>query len=338
MLHQATLLYVLNHDREVVLPDVGHDLLGEKKVPMSALDMISVSAMAVFTVGAALLRDLRLWCKVFLCCGFLFFLKGLCDYLTDLPDSSGWDNCAARLGPSSVEYFRGFGNVTGFAYWSRLCELEVYGVAGKWPVRYCADMILSGHTFVMFLFLLGSADLLRKIRLVVRKSFRTTMQIVEAVVNVMIIVCAFSDLYLIIVNHFHYTVDVVLAIVVTLLLYTNAGVAVLTDWWVEWMETKKYGRMTPDNGAVWIPPLLLPCCWFQGFYTVKRMKEKAVRERMQKNFRWPVDQSGSFDAERGFENDDSSEDSSEGEDSSFETSSEGSQEGALSASEVAKIA
>ena len=35
--------------------------------------------------------------------------------------------------------------------------------------------------------------------------------------------CVGSDLYLIVINHFHYTVDVVMAIVMTFLLYTNAG-------------------------------------------------------------------------------------------------------------------
>lgn len=46
---------------------------------------------------------------------------------------------------------------TGMDYLRKLMELEINGVEGKnpegkdvrtWPVRYCADMLLSGHTFV----------------------------------------------------------------------------------------------------------------------------------------------------------------------------------------------
>ena len=29
-----------------------------------------------------------------------------------------------------------------------MISLELRGVGGTWPVRYCADMLLSGHTFV----------------------------------------------------------------------------------------------------------------------------------------------------------------------------------------------
>lgn len=36
---------------------------------------------------------------------------------------------------------------TGREYYSALLELELRGVDGQWPVRYCADMLMSGHTF-----------------------------------------------------------------------------------------------------------------------------------------------------------------------------------------------
>lgn len=49
-----------------------------------------------------------------------------------------------------------------------LLKLEVLGFPGppkKWPVRYCADMLVSGHTFVVLLYLLGLADLVRQVSL-----------------------------------------------------------------------------------------------------------------------------------------------------------------------------
>merc|ERR1712137_1085237 len=126
-------------------------------------------------------------------------------------------------------------------------DLELKGVAGQWPVRYCADMILSGHTFVMLLFLLGCADLVRR----VHAAFPSNVIIghVVTAVHVVVACCVCVDLYLILVNHFHYTVDVLLAIMVTLLLYTNAGVSILTDWWLEkWEDSASGSGATPCEG------------------------------------------------------------------------------------------
>ena len=41
--------------------------------------------------------------------------------------------------------------------------------------------------------------------------------------------CTAADLYLIVINHFHYTVDVIMAIILTFLLYTNAGLAAVME-------------------------------------------------------------------------------------------------------------
>jgi hypothetical protein len=162
------------------------------------------------------------------------------------------------------------------AYWTRLMDMELNGVAGHWPVRYCADMILSGHTFVMLLFLLGCADLVRRVHAAYPS---TIIGHVVTAVNVVIACCVCADLYLIVVNHFHYTVDVLLAIMVTLLLYTNAGVSILTDWWVEkWEDEKVNERYTLSDGSVWVPPIMFPCCWFQGYYDIYPIDTYKVAE------------------------------------------------------------
>jgi len=45
------------------------------------------------------------------------------------------------------------------------------------------------------------------------------------------------------------TVDVLLAIMVTLLVYTNAGVPILTEWWVEkWEDSASGSGATPCEG------------------------------------------------------------------------------------------
>mmetsp|Transcript_5533 Transcript_5533/g.8239 ORF Transcript_5533/g.8239 Transcript_5533/m.8239 type:complete len:338 (+) Transcript_5533:3-1016(+) len=326
MLHQATIMYVLDvAQRSVVLEDMGHQALGNKMVPLKVLDGISTSAMILFVCGTAWLKDIRLWVKVFSCCTFLFFWKGLLDMVTELPDSSGWAVCQHRLGPQAVEYMLGFNGTSSTEYWGRLMSMEINGVQGHWPIRYCSDMILSGHTFVMFLFLLGCIDLYRKISVAYATRNRCII-IGELVLNIVVIGCMVSDLTLIILNHFHYTVDVLLSLFVTLLLYTNAGIAVLTDWWVELGEERSVEENADyrvDDGSIWLPVLLLPCCCFQGFYSVKKEKEPS---QVLEGSRWYV--ADKFmcgeSSEEDEEDDDDDDDGDDGEGDEEEARSEGS--------------
>ncbi|CAJ1380558.1 unnamed protein product [Effrenium voratum] len=139
-----------------------HQVLGHKHVPMMLLDAISGAVLLAFMMGTLLLRDLRLWCKMFFSNGMLFVLKGIFDWVTIIPDSIGWHECERRLKPEPLEYLRKMATLDGSKYAMALWELETQGVAGIWPVRYCSDMLLSGHTAVMLLYLLGLSDLVRR--------------------------------------------------------------------------------------------------------------------------------------------------------------------------------
>jgi len=246
--------------------------------------------MFVFVVGCLWLRDLRLWTKVFFCCATLFVWKGFLDYITTLPDSSGWQSCQVRLKPEGVQFFKEVHSLPFGEFLTRFAEMEMFGidVAGSesrmWPVRYCSDMILSGHTFVMFLYLLASMDLCRRLNLL----FESTeapwkSRVLRALLSMFVLCCVSTDLYLIVINHFHYTVDVVLAVMLTLLMYTNAGMAIFTDWYVEVFEPEDNRRHTSDNGLVWIPEFCIPCCWFSGYYEVREVERAAVIERQKQN-------------------------------------------------------
>ncbi|CAJ1414091.1 unnamed protein product [Effrenium voratum] len=254
-----------------------HQVLGHKHVPMMLLDAISGAVLLAFMMGTLLLRDLRLWCKMFFSNGMLFVLKGIFDWVTIIPDSIGWHECERRLKPEPLEYLRKMATLDGSKYAMALWELETQGVAGIWPVRYCSDMLLSGHTAVMLLYLLGLSDLVRRTTLLMDTTPRFILRIL---IGFFALVCACADLYLIVKNHFHYTVDVILAIVVTLLIYTNAGVAVLTQWYV---SSKEGGRNTEDNGMIWLPFLMVPFCCFSGYYTVREIDPDEVISRQADN-------------------------------------------------------
>lgn len=285
MLHLSTMHYVAYHDKHggVVLHDQGLEFLGFKKVPMKLLDMISSGMFLVFLIGTVCIRDLRLWVKVFFCYSTLFVLKGVLDYVTTLPDSAGWDTCAARLTPPAVHAFKKMSELGTGDLLGELMKMEFRGVVGDhkniWPVRYCSDMILSGHTFVMLMSLLAVCDLVRRLAMLASPSIATILRVLVAIVAS---ACAAADLYLIVANHFHYTVDVMLAVLCTLLLYTNAGVAIFADWFAV-VGDQSSKRVAPEQGMIWIPALCLPLCCFNGYYAVREMEEADVMDRQRKD-------------------------------------------------------
>lgn len=297
LLHIATMKYISEGQgaKQHPLQDMGHIILGQKDISMTVLDAISGGAGVVFVLGTAWLRDLRLWSKVFLIASLLFVFKGLLDCVTILPDSIGWEQCMKRFDknnegqkmPEAAQQMKDLYNgKAGVSFLVGLMTMELRGFwVGErrlWPVRYCADMISSGHTFVMCLFLFASTDLVRRVALLTRGHFRT---VVVRILNLFTLCCVSADLYLIVINHFHYTVDVVLAVLLTVLLYTNAGVTICTNWWVELGEGGEETniRATEDNGMIWIPPWFIPFCCFQGYYEVREMSEDDVIERQRKN-------------------------------------------------------
>jgi len=275
LLHLTTVKFVnLHQQKEPLAQDAGHIALGKADVPMQLLDLISGGVLMCFVAGAVLLRDLRTWSKLFFCNGILFVLKGVFDYVTVLPDSIGMEKCEARLGLAPLKEFERLGKLSGQEFIDAMISLELRGVGGTWPVRYCADMLLSGHTFVMLLYLLAVADLGQRATLLMESPQR---EICQALIGIFALCCTAADLYLIVINHFHYTVDVVMAIVMTFLLYTNAGMAVVVQWYVS--EHGEGSRNTEDNGMVWVPTAMFPFCCFGGYYKVKRLQSKEVLQR-----------------------------------------------------------
>merc|ERR1711977_256919 len=89
-------------------------------------------------------------------------IKGVFDLVTVLPDSSGWENCQKRLGEDGLTAFRGQFNFTSsflLSLWNMLI-VEVTGWKGG-RLRYCADMMVSGHTYFAVLFSLSTFKMVR---------------------------------------------------------------------------------------------------------------------------------------------------------------------------------
>merc|ERR1719362_1560637 len=89
----------------------------------------------------------------------------------------------------------------------------------------------------------------------------------------------FVEFYFVMLNHFHYAVDMMLAVLLVLLFYTNAGVALFVDWYVELFKKKEH--RTNSAGMIWIPSFFMPFCFFGGsHYMLQETNFDDVKEEI----------------------------------------------------------
>lgn len=228
------------------------------------------------------------------------------------PDSSGWVNCQHRLGGAEViaDFKKLLPNpfVDGYAWFLfKVAQFEMFGFHMNHitsGVRYCSDMMLSGHTFVTCLYALGNCELLHRIRQspTIKNSCSASKVQAMYIFLLGLIICEQClEIYLILRDRFHYTADVVVALMAALVLYTNGPLAIYAEWWAS-----SFGEFAPDEseGNIWVPPCCVPFCdphgdclaMGNGYHKLKWVAQqqevwnwKAEEERLAK-FGWKVEQ------------------------------------------------
>jgi len=184
--------------------------------------------------------NLCLWTKTFLVLSCMALLKGLFDVVTILPDSSGWDVCKERLQKEGVAALRPIHFTQHF--WSaffELVQIELNGVPGlDGPLRYCADMMVSGHTYFAVVFSLSASDMMRW---TVPLRFRIA-------VRMFCIFCVTIEVALVAAAKFHYTVDIFASVLMAALLWDSAHLETLASFWAEGYVFR------PSNG--WYNPTI----------------------------------------------------------------------------------
>jgi len=76
-------------------------------------------------------------------------------------------------------------------------------------MRYCSDMMLSGHTFYVVLYNIASYDIIS----------RYINNIICIIIKLLLIIIVIIEIILILISKFHYTIDVLLALIMVILLY-----------------------------------------------------------------------------------------------------------------------
>eukprot|EP00440_Ansanella_granifera_P000001 gb/GFBE01000001.1/.p1 GENE.gb/GFBE01000001.1/~~gb/GFBE01000001.1/.p1 ORF type:complete len:474 (+),score=66.58 gb/GFBE01000001.1/:1-1422(+) len=273
--------------------------LGWKKVNLKTLDLVAAFFPCVWGILVLLTGNLQNWTKILMCNAALAIGKGAFAAMTTVPDSIGWAHCKERLGPVALEFFRNeVPDPTKHGVWSTWMTIlgaELFGPGfnriGS-GMRFCGDMVYSGHTYFTVLYILAFCELLRmetkRDGSLLRISGDTKRKVVLGSLYMLCILEQCLEITLVIQNRFHYTLDVVMAVVMTLLWYTSAPICIAAKWWTafgtkhwhhrvtkpEHLELSKAARdegfiLVPrdsliSEGDVWVPAFCIPFCCLNG--------------------------------------------------------------------------
>eukprot|EP00929_Paragymnodinium_shiwhaense_P036742 TRINITY_DN19665_c0_g1_i1.p1 TRINITY_DN19665_c0_g1~~TRINITY_DN19665_c0_g1_i1.p1 ORF type:complete len:275 (-),score=70.21 TRINITY_DN19665_c0_g1_i1:222-1046(-) len=161
------------------------------------------------------------------------------------------------------------------------------------PLRYCSDMMYSGHTFVVTVFALGCYELVRVLidtrrgnQLLDFNKCGVVFKIILLATVAGVAICEqAAEIYFVLESRFHYTSDVFVAILITFLFYTNGVITVAAKQWevrgihlflpkacepiaaVAEQDLEQQWRtreMWKTKGDVFVPPCCVPFCCMAG--------------------------------------------------------------------------
>lgn len=271
--------------------------LGFEAVNIHVLDGVAAAFPFVWMVGTVWTKDLHLWTKILTSNALLALGKGCLGMMTIVPDSSGWANCKDRLGEKSIAFLReGIPNPFTEGFYKTFFAIAHMELTGPdhdrlgSGMRYCADMMYSGHTYFTCLYALGLLELTRRhvIRLQLEEWKKTGVLIA---VTIVCIVQQAVEIYLVLKSRFHYSMDIAVAVVATLLVYTNGPVVLYAQWWsthksifhaehVQEEDGRYHAALSVDKqklrpeGDLYVPPCCLPfACMFQGYHHLVSVAE-----------------------------------------------------------------
>jgi len=228
------------------LHDATEEWMGWGSIDMGVLDMIAAALPVSWFFITILTDDLMLWTKTILCNCFLLVLKGLFGFITIIPDSIGWDQCKVRLKPEGIALMKSIIGSPQQGFWTVFFATAKFEVESRLPpnkgVRFCADMMPSGHTFFTCLYALALIELIRRHVRGIKKlgqwfspSYGQYLFWVVLVFVMLVAVIEQSvEVYFVLLNRFHYMMDVVMAIILTLLFYTNGTMTIAAKTWKYW--------------------------------------------------------------------------------------------------------
>lgn len=208
---------------------IGHAIGDAANVSLNLLDASGAIPM-MLCFGSYVITTWRgdchigLWYKTFIIASIMATIKGVFDLVTVLPDSSGWENCKERLGPDGLEAFQSSLNFSEdfLSAFLKMLVVEVYGWKGG-RLRYCADMMVSGHTYFAALFSLSTYKMIRY------STRRKAHKWIRYVIGIILVSCLFIEVILVAMSKFHYTVDMLASLVLVVLLWDSIRIETIAS-------------------------------------------------------------------------------------------------------------
>jgi len=284
------------------LQDPAEAALGFRDIDMGILDKVSAALPITWFFVVIGTDDLQHWTKMITVNCLLAIGKGMLGFMTVIPDSIGWQQCKERETDEGITKMKNEISNPRDGFWGVFWSTFVFEAGLMWQrlgggkgVRFCADMMYSGHTYFTTLYALGLLELTR----MHTRRFGNNSKTRLVIVSFVFLICVSEQLLeivLMLMNRFHYTMDVFMAIVMTFLLFTNGSVCKFAKWWYHWRPDKEdrdaqnHGEMIDDipeeflqwlrehsniwalvpkqeirsEGDVWTPLCCVPFCCFWG--------------------------------------------------------------------------
>lgn len=281
--------------------------------PEMWVDAVTGLLVVVWACWVIHFQDLRLWTRLLLCATLLAVLNGLLAASTVLPDAGGWAACQKRLGSDGLRYFRDFSN-NQVSWLQSFQDIFVLTVRSLWvPGHASSHHVCGGGAFssgssscALFCASLYSAvhDALCEFRHQRRASML-------GLVGLILLFTAAAEIALEVWCRRHYSLNVIIAVPLALLIHGSPASALAAECWCEDAATSNSNlqqqlhvvssrepsadssfpaALQSDLATVSVVPCCIPFCSFGGDYFLRdepyewssgetRKNEASLRQR-----------------------------------------------------------
>lgn len=282
------------------------------KIPMSRLflELVTGFVPVIWMGWAVRTCDFGSWVRTLTCAALLVALKGLLAWATVVPEPGGWTTCQIRLGADGLSYYRELAAGRSVGPLGALIDTAYLTLRGVFTMGYparhcfCGDTMFSTSVCLNVLF---SMSLYEAVQSSTQWLAEPRDRKVRRATGAVLFIVVAANMVLAIGGEYHYVADVVSALILALLVYSNPAVALMVE---KWMAVAAQDTVVPNapivpespDGAqaladtaeavtVEVPPYCAPCCSFGGQYRLSKVplrtphhmepQEDAVRQQRQ---------------------------------------------------------
>lgn len=197
-------------------------------IPIIILDLLGVFPLVVFSSLIVIMvyfdyDVIGIYNKTFIIASIMAVSKGVIDMITIIPDSNGWNTCKKRLGDQPIHYLNSidFSNHFFISLFN-MVRFEIFGL-NHHRIRYCADMLISGHTYFVVLFSIASYKIVSSV--INKNSYHIILMKIAVMVFIIVEMIGIS------LERFHYTIDIAIAIMLVILLWDSNTIELIAYNW-----------------------------------------------------------------------------------------------------------